>query len=116
MVRTFLSEAAPYLGVVLPAIAAFFMYRKTEKQREAVLHDAAKAMPVGVAGAIMSKENAKLYVEEAQRGIQALDRVAEGTATLTRALSESSAADRQIVNELAKIGRVLEEISGRLRH
>lgn len=115
MVRSALSEAAPYLGVILPAIAAFFMYRRTEASREKVLQEAKNAMPTSVAGAIMSQENAKLYVEEAQRAIHALDRVAEAASALTRALADSNVRDREMVNEVAKIGRVLEEISGRLK-
>lgn len=42
MLKDILRDAAPLLGVILPAIGAFFIYRKAERKREREMEDAQK--------------------------------------------------------------------------
>lgn len=45
-------DIAPLLGVLLPAIAALFMYRSAEREREKKLEKAAAAGPLSIGGAL----------------------------------------------------------------
>jgi len=51
-----MKDVAPFLGVLLPAIGAIFMYRAAERQRAREVDKAVQSAPLGVVAAITDKD------------------------------------------------------------
>lgn len=111
MFREILKDIAPLLGVLLPAIAAYFAYRATERKREKDLAEAAKPNLQVVGGVLASREGAILYVEEMQRMTQAIDRLAEAFNRQADAAEHAQNRWSALLDEMERARRALEEMS-----
>lgn len=110
-----LRDYAPLLGVILPAIGAFFLYRQTERNKAKELAselERAKRPALNViGGAIASIEGAKLYVEEFQRLTHSIDRLAEAFILWCKHGEGAAARMDHAVDELRKMRRSMEEVA-----
>lgn len=109
------AEWAPLLGVLLTCIAAIFGYRQSERHRERELANeiAAARRPTlnVIGGAIASQEGTKLYVEEFQRLIHAIDRLTAAFSVSAEAQTAGSERWRKTVDELERIRRAMEDVA-----
>lgn len=118
----YFNASAALLGVVLTAIASFFAYRRTELNNHNDLRAAARTGQLaGVAGAVASAENTKLYVQEFQNLTGALDRLTEATnkhsdAALlyARAATENTDIFRDLQQDVSQLRRAIQDISYRM--
>lgn len=114
--REILRDIAPLLGVLLTAVAAIFAYRSAERQRSQAPPENKSAGMVAVGGAIASAENTRLYIEEFQRLIHAIDRLTEQQAKAADAWDEARGAHfktlraaEEIASALVQIARIMKQ-------
>ncbi|WP_046869344.1 hypothetical protein [Microvirga massiliensis] len=112
MILQILKDIAPLLGVLLPAIAAFFMYRRAEMDRAKQMAEAARAGQLqGVAGAIATKTSVDMYVTEVQRLTASVDRLAEAHFDGARVQAASLEKWNIACEELTRMRRSIDEIA-----
>jgi hypothetical protein len=115
MIAQLFKDIAPLLGVLLPAIAAFFMYRRAEMDRAKQMAEAARAGQLsGVAGVIATKQSVDLYVEELQRLTASVDRLSAAHFEAARIQATYAEKWSTACDELTKMRRSMEEVAGLL--
>jgi hypothetical protein len=108
-------DVAPFLGVLLPAIGAIFMYRAAERQRAREVDKAVQAAPLGVVAAITDKDAGVQMASS----IDALADAMRKGVSIMREEREDQGRRAQIeraLNELTALRRELEEIVHLLKH
>lgn len=108
-------DVAPFLGVLLPAIGAIFMYRAAERQRAREVDKAVAAAPAGIIATLTDKDAS---VQMAGALGELAEAIRKGVAIM-REEREDQGRRAQIdraLNELTALRREIEEICHLLRH
>jgi hypothetical protein len=108
-------DIAPFLGILLPAIGAIFMYRQAERQRAREVDKAVQSAPFGVVAAITDKDAG---VQMAASIESLADAVRKAVAIMREERDDAGKrrqADRAI-DEITALRRELGEIVHLLKH
>jgi hypothetical protein len=108
-------DVAPFLGVLLPAIGAIFMYRAAERQRAREVDKAVQSAPLGVVAAITDKD-AGVQMASAIEGLA--EAVRKGVSIMREERDDQGRRGQidRALNELTALRRELEEIVHLLKH
>lgn len=107
----FLGEIAPLLGIILPSIAAYFVYRRTETKREVELKQAEK-MPSLIQAGAFAGEHAPRLIADAITGSAKM--LAEKMDEAQRCMDEEAARQRTWRKDILERLETIERHFGRV--
>lgn len=109
-----LKTAALFLAALSPVLAVLWQHRK-ERKKEAEPATVGGAGLIAIGGAIASREDVKLYVEQFQNLVQAVDRLTDAQNSVARVKQQGNDQMKDFYDEARKMRLAFEEISSQMR-
>ena len=108
-------DVAPFLGILLPAIGAIFMYRAAERQRAREVDKAVQSAPLGVVAAITDKD-AGVQMASAIEGLAEAVRKAVAVMREERDDDSRKRRSERLLDEIIALRREIAGIADLMKH